>query len=236
MHNNGVLFDSLCSRQTPGVSDTEIDLMTYKQNNKLIGDREDGIASFWGREPDLVLHQTDEEIPHIDTYRFPIVETEECPLFDLVVYMTGGMSDLSMPHMDDFEDDAKYAEITSYAYEPMMTQSGKTDFIGWMCGWMAHYPFNQNTYFLPGQTFDWGKPIVPNSDMHGFYFAHPPFIDQNKLKTATRTAKALIHLVPISKNEIEFKNNNGTDALLELFGEKKVNPVFDLSRKCIINR
>ena len=209
--------------------------MTYSPNSKTIEDREDGLSVFWGREPDLVLHQTDEEIPHIDTYRFPIVENNECPLFDLVVYMTGGMSDLIMPKMEDFEEEAKYAEITTHAYGPLMTQSEKTDFIGWLCGWMAHYPFNQDTYFIPGQTFDWGKPIIPESDMHGFYFANPPFIDQEKLKSATGTATALIHLVPISKLEIEFKNTNGTEALLELFGKEEVNPVFDLSRKCTLN-
>ena len=74
--------------------------MEYQQNDVVIREREIGITQFWGREPDLVLHQNDDEIPHIDTYRFPIVEKEDCPLNDLVIYMTGGMSDLEMPTME----------------------------------------------------------------------------------------------------------------------------------------
>ncbi len=206
--------------------------MDYKIDDELIKTRQNGYIKFWGREPDSVAHQTDDEIPHVDVYRFPSVKSKKKRLNDLVVYISGGMSDIPMPNMDDFDDCYKYAEIVTYAYEPLITNSGDSDFISWICHWMAHYPFSEETPLLCGETFDWENPIVPDSQMEGFYFAHPPFIDREKLLKHSVTAKALIYLVPISRLEMNFRLDNGVEALLTHFEESEVNPVFDLSRLC----
>ncbi len=190
------------------------------------------IRTHRGREPDSVAHQTDDEIPHADVYQFPSVKSRKKPLNDLVVYISGGMSDIPMPNMEDFDDCYKYAEIVTYAYEPLITISGDSDFISWICHWIAHYPFSEDTRLLCGETFDWGKPIVPDSQMEGFYFAHPPFIDREKLLKHSVTAKVLIYLVPISLLEMNFRLDNGVEALLTHFEECEVDPVFDLSRPC----
>jgi len=73
----------------------------YQINTARIAYRQDGYQSFWGREPDLILHQTDDAIPHIDTYRFPIVDG--ALLGDCVVYLTGGMSDIPQPGTDGIQ-------------------------------------------------------------------------------------------------------------------------------------
>jgi hypothetical protein len=115
-----------------------------------------------------------------------------------------------------------------------MTTSGKSDFLGWICGWMAHYPFNQKTYFSPGQTFDWGSPLTENSSMHGFYFAHLPYHDEDDLCAASGTTKSIIHLIPLSKPELDFAKANGKQELLSVLEQYGVSPFFDLERKSCI--
>ena len=206
---------------------------SYTIDNHRVIYREDGYIDFWGRKYDSVLHQTDSAVPHIDTYRFPM--EEDAPVGDCIVYLTGGMSDLPQPGTEEYDEEFQRMEISTFAEKVVMNQSGKIDFIGWVVGWMAHYPFEQNTYFLPGQTFDWGKPITPESEMHGFYFARLPFVNQEQLCELSGTAKSIIHLVTLSKAELDFKLEHGADALLEHLGECGVPPFFDLSRRCSLS-
>lgn len=89
----------------------------------------------------MVLHQTDDAIPHIDTYRFP--KAAGAAVGDCLVYLTGGMSDLPQPGTEDYDEEFQRLELSAYAPEVVMTDSSKTDFIGWVIGWMSHYPFEQ---------------------------------------------------------------------------------------------
>jgi hypothetical protein len=208
--------------------------MTRSFHNKdLIHRRLNGYVKFWGRKTDIVGCQSDDEIPHVDIYRFPRVETKAI-MAHAVVYVTSGMSDLPMPNTEELDKAFRYAEITAYARQPLMTDSGESDFISWMCHWFAHYPFRTKTHFLPGQTFDYGKSIISGSEMEGFYFANTPFIDRKKLSRASVTAKTFLHLIPISRKEMELKLNEGADALLDLFGKVSMDPLFDLSRKSLL--
>lgn len=116
----------------------------------------------------------------------------------------------------------------------ILADSKKMDFIAWICSWMAHYPFENSKCFLVGQTFCWGKPITTGSDMCEFYFASPPFIDLESLAQRRVTAESFIHLIPISRAEINFKLEYGLYELLRLFGRNKFEPVFDLNRKCLM--
>jgi hypothetical protein len=204
----------------------------YAVDESRIAYREDGYHEFWGREPDLILHQTDEAVPHIDTYRFPKADSGIAG--DCIVYLTGGMSDLPQPGTEEYDQEFQRVELSTYASEIVMTDSGKTDFLGWILGWMAHYPFEQDTYFLHGQTFDWGKPLTPNSEMHGFYFADIPFVDESELCRQSGTARSILHLVTLSKAELDFRLEHGTEMLLELLERHRVPPFFDLQRRCTI--
>jgi hypothetical protein len=202
----------------------------YMINDQMIKRRAIGYESFWGRVPDVVGHQTDEEVPHIDVYRLPKVQAN-VPMGNALVYITGGMSDLPMPNTEDLEDALRYIEVTAYANHPIMTDSGKADFVAWLLHWLAHYPFRQTTYFLPRQTFDWGGPIIPGSHMEGFYFANTPFVDRGALAQASVTAKAFVHVIPITRAEIDLKLAKGSESLVGLFGKKRIEPFFDLNRQ-----
>jgi hypothetical protein len=63
----------------------------------------------------------------------------------------------------------------------------------------------------------------------------PPFLWDDKLETLkleTKTIHCLLG-VPISENELQYLNNNGFDALEDLFVENDIN-IFNLDRKSII--
>ena len=205
--------------------------MDYRIDTDRIQYREEGYRDFWGCEPDLVLHQTDAEIPHIDVYRFPPVPNSES---DYYVYLSGGMSDLVQPGTEPYDLSYQRVEVSLFSKKLITTHTGKTDFLGWICGWMAHYPFNQKTYFVPGQTFDWGSPIVENSEMCGFYFAHLPWHDAHALCEASGTAKNLVHLIPLSARELEFTSKEGKEALLEVLERGRVSPICDFGRRSCI--
>ena len=153
---------------------------------------------------------------------------------DCVVYVTGGMSDKSQPGTEEFDEEFQRIELSAYAPDIVLTDSGKGDFIGWVLGWMAHYPFEEGTYFIHGQTFDWGGPITPGSAMHGFYFAGLPFVDEFELCQQSGTALSIVHLVTVSKAELDYRMKHGTEALLALLEEGRVPPFFDLNRRCTI--
>lgn len=195
--------------------------------------REKGMARFWGRAPDLILQQADDALPHVDTYRFPAMDEAAgagAPAGSYLVYMTAGMSDAVLPGTSEFEEFYQRIEITAYAREPIPMDSGESDYIAWICGWLAHFPFHKETYFMHGETFDWGEPLVPGSQMEGFYFARPPFVDNDDLAAATLTAGSFIHLIPISRAELLFKEERGIEAFLALLERHDVQPIFDLAR------
>jgi len=189
--------------------------------------RERGYIEFWNRDPNLILHQTDDAVPHIDVYRFPPTAGSER---DYYVYLSGGMSDAVQPLTETYDESFQRTEISLFSQRPLMTDSGKTDFLGWICGWLAHYPFEQKTYFAAGQTFDWGSPLVEGSNMHGFYFAHLPWHDEAKLCALSGSARSIIHLIPLSKAELDFAKAHGKEKLLTILERFGVTPLFDLER------
>ena len=207
--------------------------VVYQVDPHRISYREDGYCEFWEREPDLVLHQTDDAEPHIDTYRFPM--KEDAKLGDRIVYLTGGMSDMIQPGTEDHHEIFQRMEFFTYARRIVMNASGSTDFIGWVVGWMAHYPFEQKTCFQQGETFDWGSPIIPGSDMHGFYFAHLPLEDKEHLCELSGTAKTILHLVTLSRKELDYRMEHGIEKLLDLLEEHSLPPFFDLDRRCLFS-
>ena len=60
-----------------------------------------------------------------------------------------------------------------------------------------------------------------------------PFVDRVALAQASVTANTFIHLIPIGRAEIDLKLKKGTDSLLKLFGKKRLEHFFDLSRKSL---
>jgi hypothetical protein len=205
----------------------------YNMDEELIEKRGDGYVTLWGRDADFVCHQSDQEVPHIDIFRFPPTDAD-VPLNALNVYMSGGMADVSMPIPDEYENVPANIEITAYSEEVIMNDSGKMDFICMILHWLAHYPLRENTFFASSQTFNIGSPIIPDSEMTAYYFAQTPIIPADDLFAFTPNATGFIHLIPISEPERVLAVNQGSGELLKLFNEHKMSPLFDLKRKSLI--
>jgi hypothetical protein len=207
----------------------------YALDNELVARRGRLYAQLWGREPDFVCHQTDAEVPHIDVYRFPPTHEESCPVSFRNVYITAGMSDVPMSVPDRLADSIpSRIEISAYSDEVIMMENGKADFICTILHWMAHHPFRQSTFFASSQTFQVGRPIIPQSEMTAYYFAQTPIVDAGKLFDHTPKAEGFVHLVPISEAERRLAVEAGSKKLLELFHNHGVNPDFDLKRKSLL--
>ncbi len=205
----------------------------YRIDEDLITRRGDNYVTLWGREPDFVCHQSDQEIPHIDIFRFPPTDGDS-PLGALNVYMSGGMADVSMPVPDEYENVPANIELTAYSEEVIMNNSGKMDFICMILHWLAHYPLKEGTFFASSQTFNIGSPIIPGSEMTAYYFARTPIVSADALFAFTPNATGFIHLIPISESERALAVEQGSEELLKLFEEHSLQPLFDLKRKSLI--
>lgn len=207
----------------------------YTLDDALVAKRGELYAQLWGREPDFICHQTDSAVPHIDVYRFPKTEDESCPMPFRHVYITAGMSDVAMSVPDQFaESVASRIEISAYSDKVIMMQNGKMDFICSILHWMAHHPFRESTFFASSQTFQVGRPIVPDSEMTAYYFAETPIVGADRLFDHTPKAEGFVHLVPISEAERRLAVEAGAKALMELFHKHGVDPDFNLERKSAI--
>ena len=148
--------------------------------------------------------------------------------------MTGGMSDVDM-NIPEAVEVPENIELTAYSKDTVLTTGKKKhDFLCEILRWMAYFPFTENTYFSARQTFDVGRPIVPNSRMTAYYFAETPIISADELFQNCPTANGFVHLVPISEQERMFAMDNGPEELLRLFHDNDVGPFFDLDRKSVV--
>ncbi len=186
----------------------------------------------WQRQADSVVHQTDDQIPHVDVYRFPPTRKPWAPARNLNVYITGGMSTHAMVVPQEL-DTPRRIELAAYAREVIRNAAGM-DYIAWWLHYLAHFPFRLGTFFAPMHTVSAPEPLMPSSEMIGFCFAIPPGIDLSALTRATLTAELVLHVVPVSKRERELAEKHGPEALLDTFDRSGVPPYFDINRRSVV--
>ena len=199
--------------------------------------------AFWGREPDFVLHCTDSLWPHIDVYRFPPVKIKWFfqkwfkPVSYQYVYISGGMSDADMPIGEAAEIVPTRVELTAYSNEIYTNYSGETDMVAWWLSFLASAPFRlkeKKLFFAPGHTFSTGEPIIPSSEMIGFFFSITPSVELRRLCSCSVNAKTMLHVVPISESERKLAQEKGSDKLIAYFEKYNIEPIFNLTRKPFI--
>lgn len=191
-------------------------------------------ARLFGREAAFKGEQADHEEPYVEVFRFGKSELE-VPLANWNVYITGGMSAREMILPERLQDKhiPKNIEITAYSESIIETAKGM-DFICWILHWLAHFPFREKTFLAATQTFNVGRPIVPDSEMTAYYFAETPIINAHDLFDACPQATGFIHLVPISESERQLAVAEGSKALLTLFDQHEISPLFDLKRPSLV--
>ena len=186
----------------------------------------------WRRQADSVLHQTDDEAPHVDVYRFPPTRKPWAPARKLNVYLTGGMSTVAMAVPEEL-DTPRRIELAAYAKERVQNAAG-VDYVAWWLHFLSHFPFRQGAFLAPMHTVIAPEPLTPSSEMVGFCFAIPPGVDAAALTRATITAELVLQVVPISKRECELAEKDGPEALLNAFDRGGIPPFFDFRRRSVV--
>jgi hypothetical protein len=198
-----------------------------------IARRQDLYARFWRRRIAGIYHSSGSETPHVDVYAFRPAWKPWAPANRFYVYMTGGMSDAPMPGAE-----SNYAfsrvELSCYALTAPGFGDPQTDEIAKWLHTFARLVFSKGRPINPGDTFDVGDPLAPESEMSAFYFGFTPFVNKESLLRATLSAEAVAHLIPISEAERALAEREGSIALVEAFGRAAVMPMFDLTRRSCV--
>lgn len=213
----------------------------WHKSNTIVARRSLRYQTFWGRKPDLILHPTESLRPHIDIYRFPPIKANWFfqkwfkPVKHQYVYISGGMSDAQIPATEYRTDIPRRIELTTFSNEVYKNRSGDMDMIAWWLSFLVYAPYKDgNIFFAPGHTFSAPEPIIPGSEMTGFFFCITPSVALKHLRAASVNAELMLHIVPISESERKLVEKKGSEVLINYFDKYGIQPIFDLRRKPVI--
>jgi predicted Zn finger-like uncharacterized protein len=183
---------------------------------------------------DMVWHELISDLVHIDVHM--IEPTDERPFYTLV---TSGMSDRPMTVPPECEH-LRYAELMlSLPPDWQMTQEAFEDDANYwpmrLLKMLARFPHEYETGLGWGHTIPNGDPPEPFSDNTAFCCAlllSPVLVPDgfDQLKIDEERTVHFYSLVPIYREEMDFKLKKGTDALIERFAANEVSELLDLSR------
>lgn len=193
----------------------------------------------------FVFHEIVSDIVHIDVNIIP-PEGER----DYYVLCTNGMSDLPMNLPDGDYDKKEYNRAELLMYLPKDWKFGKTGEIDsqmpeeyyWPVHWikfLARFPHEYHTYLGTGHTLPNGEDYAPlgkGTEMGGFFFIPPiplgdkyPGVEPLICKDGVKIN--FLWAIPMYKEEIEFKLEEGFNAMMDLFSEKEFPRVLDPKRE-----
>lgn len=111
--------------------------------------------------------------------------------------MTGGLSDITLPLAGSASGWSRRELLTFTITAPGLGQYDQDQTAKWLMR-LARTAAMNAMAFAPGDTFNCGEPLTPGSEMTGFYFANPMFVNRSSLCTATVQADTVAHVIPIS--------------------------------------
>lgn len=127
------------------------------------------------------------------------------------------------------------AEMVVCLPEDWNIESEKEEFY-WPLRWlkiMARLPINENSWLGYGHTVPNGGPFAGNTNLSGIML-----LDASGIKEGARTLELsegecvnFYQLFPIYEEEMNYKINNGSDKLLDLFEKEDITPVINIDRK-----
>lgn len=186
----------------------------------------------------LIFHEIISEFVHIDVLW--IKPTADYPYNVLV---TSGMSDKPMHLPDGIEgkENWQYGELMVIL--PADWKISDEDFEDDKNYWPVHFlkliarlPHQYNTWVGYGHTIPNGEeayPFAENTRL-GCMMALPPYVSFNEeflqFKAEDGNLINFYALVPLYKEEMEYKMTEGADALLDLFDEYNIDEVITLDR------
>lgn len=185
-------------------------------------------------EIDVVFHEIVSDLVHIDVHQ--IKPTRERPFYTLV---TSGMSDRPMttpPEAAGWE----HAELMVYLPPdwPMTQESWEDESNYWpirLLKMLARFPHEYDTWIAEGHTIPNGDPPMPYAPNTQLVCAllTVPFFEEEDFWLLEIDEEKMIHfflLMPLYAEEMNYKLQKGTDALMDRFEKHDVSPVLDVQR------
>lgn len=186
--------------------------------------REKHYVRHFGELTEDVVHWLDADPLHIDIYRF-----RPCPGRRYWTLVTGGMSDQAQYVDADGETAAFRTELMLYAKEPR-------DWMYRALKAMADFPF------LSGQSLHWyhtfnncASITSEPSELTGM-ICLPPVLEAPDFGSLCIGEERVdfLWVVPITDREREYAEENGSEALEDVFMNANVEPAIDERRKSVI--
>jgi len=178
------------------------------------------LVSVFGGKPSVNRYWDENEYSFVD-----LVACSDQPCERVTSYGTIGLSDHSL--IQDGKEFPVRLELVG------VSASSFTDFSNILTT-AAFYIINEEWFCCPGAVLQNAVDMYDKSlNMKHLMFV-PPFL-WDKLKTTHYESKSVTWLlaVPISENERQYAENNGSDALENLFEEHQVD-IYDLFRKSVL--
>lgn len=95
---------------------------------------------------------------------------------------------------------------------------------------LAHLPIQEDSWLGWGHTVTNGSPYFDNTQLSGVILGDSPLLeDENFLELSNGEKIYFYQIFPLYEEEINYKIDNGADALFDLLEE--INPVLDINRK-----
>jgi hypothetical protein len=189
---------------------------------------------------DTVLHELISDTVHIDIHH--VLPTKEKPLHFLI---TSGMSDLPMTVSRD-PAVLKYAELMVVLPQSWQISSESFNEERWywpvrQLKFLARFPHKYNSWFGFGHTIPNGNPAEPfaeNTQLDGVILLAPAQVSSDFLTLKIDENKTIefLVIVPLYREEMDFKLRKGTDALLDKLIESGINDIISIDRENVAKK
>ncbi|AKA68088.1 suppressor of fused domain protein [Clostridium scatologenes] len=193
---------------------------------------EEHIHKYFG-EPTSVYHELMSDLIHLDVYYIKPNEDRNFHTF-----VTSGMSFIPMNPMEGSEDE-KYAELIVClpAQWPVSEEAFKDMDNYWPIAWLkmlARFPHDYKTWLGFAHTMPNYDPPIPiaNTNFHGIMLLPPILTPQSaaKLQINEDISINFYCIIPLYKDEMQYKLDNGYKDILDKFDEKGINEVINIKR------
>lgn len=195
------------------------------ENNEVKAVLEKHIKTHFPNEHSITLPDRDPYGLRVDILH--LEATEDRPFH---IFITAGMSSVPMTQPDGGTD-AQYAEIMTMLPQKWDIKNEERETNTWPINWMRHLavsPYIFRTWIWIGHTVPNNDPPQPFTEDTGFcgtmLMPSSLFSDEVLLVPYNKNSIAILTMVPLYKEEMDFKLEYGADALFEKFKDNLGGP------------
>jgi hypothetical protein len=186
-------------------------------------------------KPAHVFHELISDLVHVDVH-----VVEPTPERNYSTLVTSGMSDRPMSAPEEYPE-LRHAELVVCLPPawPLNERAFQDERNYWPVRWLkilARLPHEYGTWLYASHTVPNGDPPEPfadNTELCCALLLKPVLFGDDFLTLEVNPAKTIhfLSLVPLYREEMDFKLRNGLDPLLERLGEACVTELLDIKRK-----